>query len=108
MNKIFFGLVLGASVGCMQFQPTGPLSEFVGRHYPGGTHKEQSATPTGPVTVSAARPIPPAILITPGDVNPDDPAGGVQKFMNELEYDKKTTPEPSRTSEISVIPGRSE
>jgi hypothetical protein len=107
VKTFFFGSLLLAGVGCMQFQPIGPLAGMMKPKESALPATKKDATPAEPVTVAAERPIPPAMLIQPGDVNQDDPRSAAQKLMSEYEYDRNTTPAPPTTAEISVIPGRS-
>ena len=108
MKTLYFGMLLLAGVGCMQFQPIGPLAGMMKQKESASTATKKDAPPAEPVTVAAERPIPPAILITPGDVNQDDPQAAAQKVMSEIEYDRKNTLAAPKTAEISVIPGRSD
>ena len=106
MKHLLFGLMLLSGVGCMNIQPIGPLAQKMGR--------PPSGAPLGPgdeapapevVTVTAPRPVPPALLITPGEVTPDNASSVTRKLMDEYEYDRKTIPPPSKTAEVSVYKG---
>jgi hypothetical protein len=63
----------------------------------------EAGTPDA-VTVGATRPVPPAILIVPEEVTPENASSATRKLMDEYDYDRKTIP-PNSTGEISVIRG---
>jgi hypothetical protein len=105
MTRIILGLVLTAGVvGCMGFQPTGPLAK------PGGgkagkakfADQKDADLPPEPITVPAVKPTPPVNWVDPSDVS-HDPAAALQKLAGELEADQKTIPTPPKTVEISRI-----
>jgi hypothetical protein len=54
-----------------------------------------------PPPEAAGRPVPPAILITPGEVAAENPAAAAAKLGNEIEYDLKNTPPAPKTPIIS-------
>jgi hypothetical protein len=102
MRTLLFGLILFGGVGCLNMQPVGPLTK--GKKPMPAADKDPDARPE-PVTVAAKRPVPPAVLITPGEVTTESVTSDMQKIKNELEYDQKNTPPPPKTAEISHIRG---
>jgi hypothetical protein len=89
VRTLLFGLVLAAGAGCTSVQPVGPLAKYLGGKKP----ETKAAVPgmeTPPAASTAARPTPPAVLITPGEVSADNPAAAAQQLTRELEYDQKT------------------
>jgi hypothetical protein len=107
MTRFLILAALAASVGCTGIQSTGPLSKYIG---PGSgpadakaepePDPDSKATAVGPTT-PAGRPVPPAILITPGEVAVDNPTAAATKLGNEIEYDLKNTPPAPKTPIIS-------
>ena len=104
MSKLFLGLVLVGGVGCLNVQPIGPLAKH-GSARPAANENRDKDVPPEPVVVPAPRPVPPAMLIVPGEVTADNAAAAAQKLGNEFEYDWKTLPPPPKTAEISRIKG---
>jgi hypothetical protein len=102
VKTTLLGLTLAAAVGCVQMQPVGPLAKVTGT--PKGP--TPAADPADePVTVPAPRPTAPAMFIVPAEVSADNPTAAAQKLLAEFESDRKTTPPPPRTAEVSVIKG---
>jgi hypothetical protein len=96
MNKLLLASILLAGLGCTNIQPIGPLA------------KGKKAPPTGKElvereakTVAAPKPTPPAILIEPNEVTAENAAAAAQKIANEIDYDTKSMPAPSKTAEVS-------
>ena len=102
MKKLLLGMMMLAGVGCTNVQPIGPLAKRMGGPRPAAN---KDPDPAEPVTVPAPRQTPPAALIEPGEVTADSAAAAVQKLTNELDYDAKTLPPPSKTAEISRYKG---
>jgi hypothetical protein len=105
MTRLILGLALTSMVGCLGFQPVGPLAK------PGGKSvgkskmkdaKDDADLPLEPITVPAVKPTPPVNWVDPTDVSLD-PRGSAEKLANELEADQKTIPTASKTVEISRI-----
>ena len=92
---ILLAVLVGPAVGCTGLQSSGPLSKMMGA--------KSDAAPEAKDAVAAgpARPVPPAILITPGEVAPDNLSASLTRLGNELDYDLKNTPPPPRTPIIS-------
>ena len=55
----------------------------------------------------APRPVPPAMLVTPGEVTEGNYQQAIDKLKQEMEQDRRSLESMPRTSEVSVIPGRS-
>ena len=90
MRSLLLGMFLLAGLGCTQLQPIGPLSHGKGKPPPANLDKDAP----DPVTVSAPKPVPPALLIVPGEVSSDNASAAAQKLANEYEYDWKSLPQP--------------
>jgi hypothetical protein len=105
VKTLLCGLVLAAAVGCMNVQPVGKMAKVMGpsKGKPLPAAAADADVPD-PVIVAAPRPVPPALLITPGEVTPESTEVAAQKLMNEFEYDRKTTT-PTKTAEVSVYRG---
>lgn len=107
MRSLLFGLTLLSGVGCMQVQPVGPFAKWMAKPKeptPLPESVKGAAADEPAVAVAPRRPAPPAMLIVPDDVTPDNPTAAVDKLMNELEADQKTSL-PTKTAEISIIKG---
>ena len=101
MKLFLAGMLVFGSVGCMNLQPVGPLAP----KRPPAKEKADERDPDDPVTVPAPKPVPPAILIEPEQVNSDNVESAAQKLANEFDYDRKTMPSVPKTAEISRIRG---
>ena len=102
MKFLLLGILMIGSVGCTGLQPIGPLAHGKKSLPPKGSLDADAPEPT---MVSAPKPIPPAMLIVPGEVNSDNASAAAQKLANEYEYDWKSMPPPSKTAEISRYRG---
>ena len=92
MKTFLFGLVLITSAsGCLNVQPTGPLAKITGA--PKGKPLAKDDLDT--TTATAPRPVPPAMLVTPGDVTAESADEVVRKSLHELQTDGKTVVAPS-------------
>jgi hypothetical protein len=87
-----------ACLGCTNMQPIGPLSKS--KPLPAAT---PDADIPPPPESTVRKPVPPAMLIVPGEVNSDNASAAAQKLANEFEYDWKTLPPPPKTAEVSRI-----
>jgi len=88
MRTLILGLLLvGGASGCLHVQPMGPLAKITGT--PKG--KPLSKDDLEAASVPAPRPVPPAMLVTPGEVTAESADDAVRKLMNELQTDGKTT-----------------
>ncbi len=95
MKTFTLGLLLLCGFGCTSIQPIGP---FAGSNaLPPGADPDLPAPPTATVR----KPVLPAMLIVPGDVNAENATEAAQKLANEFEYDWKSLPPPSKTAEVS-------
>jgi hypothetical protein len=91
-------------VGCSGLKPVGPLAKEVpftqqGKPLPGAPVEAAAKPPS-------IRPTPPAMYVTPGDVNPDNPSVAAGKLTDELSIDSKASPNAPVTAEVSRIQGR--
>src|SRR5262249_37724297 len=103
---LLIGMVFLGGVGCIHLQPIGPLAKVTGTPKSGpGAGPLAKDGPPDPVTVPAPRPVPPAMLGTPGGVAAAPAADAAQKLPNELEMDRKPQPNAPRTAEVSVYKG---
>jgi hypothetical protein len=96
MKTFLIGLLLiGGASGCLNVQPVGPLSKIT------GTPKSKPLTKDDleQVSASAPRPVPPAMLVTPGDVSAENADEIVRKSKLELQTDGKSTANVSLVSE---------
>jgi hypothetical protein len=89
-------LMLLCGIGCTNLQPIGSHSKS--KPLPVGADPD---LPPPPGESTAAKLVPPAIMIEAGDVNSENASASVRKLSNEFEYDWKTLPAPSKTAEIS-------
>ncbi len=96
MKTLLFGLVLiaGAS-GCMHMEPTGPLAHIMGAPKSVPTDEDEKAAANMP----PPRPVPPAMLVTPGEVTAESADDAVRKLTNELQTDGKSIPNVPFVSE---------
>ena len=109
MTRLLLLAVSAAAVGCTSVQPTGPFANHMTGGKAAASTKDappadEKADEPGP-TAAAARPVPPAILITPGEVVGDNPTAAATKLGNEIEYDLKNTPPAPKTPIISRYKG---
>ncbi|HEY3789284.1 MAG TPA: hypothetical protein VGL71_10530 [Urbifossiella sp.] len=102
MKSVFMGMLLIGCIGCTSFTPIGPLAQK--KAPPQSSILKELDTPD-PITVSAPKPVPPAMLIVPEEVNSGNAVAAAQKLENEYEFDWKSLPPPSKTVEVSRIKG---
>lgn len=100
MRTLLLALPLIAGLGCTNMQPIGPLAKS---KPPAKGAAADPDIPPPPSESTARKPVPPAMLIVPGEVNTDNASAAAQKLANEFEYDWKTLPPPSKTAEVSRI-----
>ncbi len=104
------GFALLSSVGCVTVTPLGPLVKTYGNQ-PISLVGKKPAPPPAPGAdpladlPPAPAPIPPAEMITPGEVSAANHQDAVQRLSRELNADRQTMPPPSRTAEISRYKG---
>jgi hypothetical protein len=100
---LLLAAVTGAAVGCTSINAVGPLAKHAGSADKKDAPPAEAKAEPAPVvpTATGGRPVPPAILITPGEVAPDNPAAAATKLGNEIEYDLKNTPPAPNTPIIS-------
>jgi hypothetical protein len=102
MRLFLAGLLLFAGFGCTGLQPIGPLAP---KRPVSNKAKAPENDPDDPVTIPAPKPVPPAILIQPEDVNADNARDAAQKLAEEFDRDRESMPSVPRTAEISRIHG---
>ena len=91
--------------GCLHVTPVGPMAKLLGSdEKPPAVAGAKAAAE--PVTVPAPKPVPPAMLVTPGEVSDQNPQEATKKLMEELEQDRRSLDAMPRPSEVSVIKGR--
>lgn len=105
----YFALVATAAalggVGCLHVTPVGPMAKMLGSDPKPAT--VPGAKPSvDPVTVPAPKPVPPALLVTPGEVSDQNPQDATKKLREELEQDRRSMEAMPRPSEVSVLKGR--
>ena len=101
MKTLVVGVLLIGGFGCTNLHPIGPLSRGKGLPPTGALEKDAPE----PAMVAAPKPVPPAMLIVPGEVTSDNASAAAQKLANEFEYDWKTLSPPSKTAEVSHYKG---
>ena len=104
---LLLALLAAPAVGCMNVQPVGPFARVTGSKPAPADAKDAPPADDKDVKPAApgGRPVPPAILITPGEVAPENPAAAATKLGNEIEYDLKNTPPAPKTPIISRYKG---
>ncbi len=88
-------------LGCATIQPVGPMAKV----FPPKEKKDEATIPE-PVVTQAPRPVPPALLVTPGEVTEANYQQAIDKLKQELEQDRRSLEAMPRSAEVSVIPGR--
>src|SRR5204862_41548 len=104
MSRLLLIAVILSGAGCLHVQPVGPMAKMLGsdekKSNLGGKPIDE------PVTIPAPRPVPPAMLVTPGEVTDQNPQHATKKLMEELEQDRRSMEALPRPSEVSVVKGR--
>ena len=88
-------------IGCTTIQPVGPMAKM----FPPKEKKEEAAA-LEPIVTQAPRPVPPAMLVTPGEVTEGNCQQAIEKLKQEMEQDRRSLEAMPRTSEISVLRSR--
>jgi hypothetical protein len=97
---------IAANTGCLNIQPVGPMARALGTpEKPTPAIKGAVSTPD-PITVPSPKPVPPAMLVTPGEVSELNPTDATKRQMEELEQDRRSMEAMPKTSEVSVIKGK--
>jgi hypothetical protein len=108
MNRILaiaVAAVLGGS-GCLHVTPVGPMAKMLGTDEKKPSIDGAKPSPTDPITVPAPKPVPPAMLVTPGEVSDQNPQDATKKLMEEMEQDRRSMESMPRPSEVSVYKGQ--
>ncbi len=100
MKTFALGLLLTAGVGCVHFQPIGPLADLQGSP---GKQPPADAPAQEPVVRPAPRPTPPALYVTPAEVTPLNADEAIKRLGQELETDRRTMEAMPNVSDVSVI-----
>jgi hypothetical protein len=109
MNKLALGLlVLLPGLGCVHLQPVGPFAKDLAGSAPtspatGVTVTTPTDAAPKPIIQPAPAPVPPALLVTPGEVTEANHADAVRRLIEELEADRRSTEAIPRPAEVSVI-----
>ena len=96
MNRtILLAAFLLFCFGCTTIQPVGPMAKM----FPPSEKKTDDVTPE-PIVTQAPRPVPPAMLVTPGEVTEGNYQQAVEKLKQEMEQDRRSMDSMPRASEI--------
>ena len=101
LKTVFLMIGLGVLAGCTTLKPIGPFAKDAPITQQGQPIPSTTADSRPP----AVRPTPPSMLVTPDDVNPENPYIAVQKLAAEFDADRKTTSTAPTTVEVSRIKG---
>ncbi len=108
MNRLLLIAAAAAlsGAGCLHVTPVGPMAKMLGSDEKKSNIEGAKPAPTDPVTVPAPKPVPPAMLVTPGEVSDQNPQDATKKLMEELEQDRRSMEAMPRPSEVSAYKGR--
>jgi hypothetical protein len=109
MSRLFLLIMAAAALGgagCLHVQPVGPMAKMLGTDPKPGPIVPGAKPAAEPVTVPAPKPVPPAMLVTPGEVSDQNPQDAQKKLIEELEQDRRSLDAMPRPSEVSVYKGR--
>lgn len=101
-RTILLAAVIGLNFGCTSIQPVGPMAKVFP---PKKDKKEDEVTPE-PIVQQSPRPVPPAMLVTPGEVTEGNYQMAIEKLKQEMEQDRRSLESMPKPSEVSVLPGR--
>ncbi|MGL6095120.1 MAG: hypothetical protein ACRC7O_04870 [Fimbriiglobus sp.] len=103
------GFTLCGGLGCVHLQPVGPMAKTLG-------YEEPRKKSVNGVTVTAAKdasmglrlptappPVPPASLVTPGEVSDANSEQAKRRLIEEMDADRKAIDKMPRYAEVSVI-----
>jgi hypothetical protein len=93
-------VVASSGLGCMTFRPVGPMKTV----FPPVAEKDEASAE--PVLTRAPRPVPPALLVTPGEVTEGNYRQAVEKLKQELEQDRRSLESMPKPADVSVVKGR--
>jgi hypothetical protein len=107
-------VVLGSGVGCVHFQPIGPLADSLagspapvrqtaGKGTTVTAAKDASAMPMLP---DAPPPPAPTFLVTPGEVTEANHQNSARRLLDEMEADRKAMESMPKYPEMSIIRSR--
>jgi hypothetical protein len=95
VRKLLLGtLALLPAVGCMQFRPVGILD-------PEGVYSRPPEVATPP---EAPPPPAPVQLVSPNDVDPNNPQEAVRKLAEEIDADRKAMDQFPNYPRVSKVP----
>lgn len=105
MKTLALGLLLFTGVGCIHFQPIGPLADrSAGGPVPAPGMARDAAG--GPALPTAPPPTPPAMLVSPAEVTDANSQQAARRLTEEMEADRKGIEAMPRYAEVSVIRGK--
>ena len=113
MKSIALGFVLvgmASGLGCVHMQPVGPFANSLrsptGPAPRGNAESTSAKVPALPVLQPPPAPVPPALLVTPGEVTEANHQQSARRLVDEMEADRKAMETMPRYAEVSVIKAR--
>ena len=111
MKPSLLTVILLGGVGCVHYQPVGPLAKQMGGSR--GGPEPSNGVRVMPAQDAAAKPIlpaapppsPPSVMVTPADVSEANIQQAVQRLTEEMDADRKNTAAMPRYAEVSVVKG---
>lgn len=110
MLAIFAAAVGFSATGCLHIQPVGPMAGAFGPGKP-PTAPGVKVTPPkdapagGPVLQQPPPPLPPAILVSPGEVSQSNYPDAMARLKEEMRSDRQAMDSMPRYAEVSVVKG---
>jgi hypothetical protein len=101
-------LIAACNSGCVTLQPIGPFAEQLGGapapHQPSNAVRVTDQPDRAVHLPPAPPPVPPAILVSPGDVGEMTPQQAADKLREEMNADRKALERMPRYAEVSRLP----
>jgi hypothetical protein len=101
VRTLALGLLLTTGAGCLHIQPVGPLAGQLGSPSPQSPAGDSDAPE--PVVRQAPKPTPPALYVTPAEVNGMNAEEAAKRLGQELETDRRSMDAMPNVSEVSVV-----
>ena len=102
MNRIIaLASIAMLGIGCTTVTPVGPMAKM----FPPKDKKDHTES-VEPIVTQAPKPVPPALLVTPGEVTESNYQQAIEKLKQEMEQDRRSLEAMPHTSEISAMSGR--
>ncbi|MFO0935432.1 MAG: hypothetical protein U0798_02820 [Gemmataceae bacterium] len=102
MNRIIaLASIAMLGIGCTTVTPVGPMAKM----FPPKEKKGVQET-VEPIVQQAQKPVPPALLVTPGEVTESNYQQAIEKLKQEMEQDRRSLEAMPNVSEISTLSGR--